>query len=62
MESNVKLSLELQIEKGRGYVPSEENKTASAAIGTIFVGFHLYPDPQREVCRGKLPRRTENGL
>jgi len=37
MESNVKLSLELQIEKGRGYVPSEENKTASAAIGTIFV-------------------------
>ena len=37
MESTVKLSLELQIEKGRGYVPSEENKTASAAIGTIFV-------------------------
>jgi len=37
MESSVKLSLELQIEKGRGYVPSEENKTASASIGTIFV-------------------------
>jgi DNA-directed RNA polymerase subunit alpha len=37
MESNVKLSLDVQIEKGRGYVPSEENKTGSAPIGTIFV-------------------------
>ena len=37
MESNVKLSLDIQIEKGRGYVPSEENKTNSAPIGTIFV-------------------------
>ncbi|MCC7233504.1 MAG: DNA-directed RNA polymerase subunit alpha [Bacteroidia bacterium] len=37
MESSVKLSLDLFIDKGRGYVPSEENKTASSAIGTIFV-------------------------
>jgi len=37
MESNVKLSLDIQIEKGRGYVPSEENKTNSAPVGTIFV-------------------------
>jgi DNA-directed RNA polymerase subunit alpha len=37
MESNVKLSFEIQIEKGRGYVPSEENKTNSAPIGTIFM-------------------------
>ena len=27
MEPNVKLSLELTIEKGRGYVPAEENKS-----------------------------------
>jgi len=37
MESSVKISMEIQIDKGRGYVPSEENKTNSAPIGTIFV-------------------------
>src|SRR6187455_3457814 len=37
MEGNVKFTLEIQIEKGRGYVPSEENKTNSAPIGTIFM-------------------------
>src|SRR5436190_12007124 len=37
MESNVKISIDIQIDKGRGYVPSEENKTNSAPIGTIFV-------------------------
>jgi len=37
MESNVKISIDVQIDKGRGYVPSEENKTNSAPIGTIFV-------------------------
>lgn len=37
MESNVKISLDITIDKGRGYVPSEENKNSSAPIGTIFV-------------------------
>ena len=37
MESNVKISMDIQIDKGRGYVPSEENKSSSAPIGTIFV-------------------------
>jgi DNA-directed RNA polymerase subunit alpha len=37
MESNVKLSVELTIEKGRGYVPAEENKTLNAPVGTIFL-------------------------
>jgi DNA-directed RNA polymerase subunit alpha len=37
MESNVKISIDIQIDKGRGYVPSEENKTNSAPISTIFV-------------------------
>ena len=37
MDSKVKLHLELEIEKGRGYVPAEENKKNNAAIGTIFV-------------------------
>jgi len=37
MESTVKLSMELNIEKGRGYVPAEENKNLNASIGTIFM-------------------------
>lgn len=37
MEPSVKLSLDLHIDKGRGYVPSEENKSNSAPIGTIAV-------------------------
>jgi DNA-directed RNA polymerase subunit alpha len=37
MDESVKLQLDLTIEKGRGYVPSEENKTNNAPIGTIFL-------------------------
>ncbi len=35
MEPSVKLNMELTIEKGRGYVPAEENKSINAPIGTI---------------------------
>jgi len=37
MDSSVKLELELTIEKGRGYVPAEENKRPESPIGTIFM-------------------------
>lgn len=36
LEPKVKLEMELTISKGRGYVPAEENKISTAAIGTIF--------------------------
>ena len=36
MEKSVSLQFELTIEKGRGFVPAEENKKAGAALGTIF--------------------------
>jgi len=36
-DSSVRLKMELTIERGRGYVPSEENKTNSAPNGTIFI-------------------------
>jgi DNA-directed RNA polymerase subunit alpha len=35
MEKSVKLDMEISIEKGRGFVLAEENKKASAPIGTI---------------------------
>jgi DNA-directed RNA polymerase subunit alpha len=37
MEKSVKLNAEITIEKGRGFVPAEENKKTSAPIGTIFI-------------------------
>jgi len=36
MDKKIALNLEISIEKGRGYVPAEENKKANAPIGTIF--------------------------
>jgi len=35
LTSNVKLNIEMSINKGRGYVPSEENKMLNAPLGTI---------------------------
>lgn len=37
METSVKLNIEMNIVSGRGYVPSEENKTPNAPFGTIFI-------------------------
>jgi len=37
MESSVKLNIELNITKGRGYVPADENKNSEATFGTIAV-------------------------
>ena len=37
LEKNISFSMELTIEKGRGYVPAEENKKAGVPIGTIFI-------------------------
>jgi DNA-directed RNA polymerase subunit alpha len=35
METSVKIQMEITIDKGRGYVPSEENKVANAPIGVM---------------------------
>jgi len=37
MDSSVKLIIDLNIEKGRGYVPADENKIANAPLGTISI-------------------------
>lgn len=37
MDKSVELNLTLTIEKGRGYVPAEENAQANASIGTIAI-------------------------
>jgi DNA-directed RNA polymerase subunit alpha len=37
LEPGIKLVVELTIDKGRGYVPAEENKVATAPFGTIAI-------------------------
>ncbi len=37
MDASIKLEMEFTIEKGRGYVPAEENKKTDATLGTIFM-------------------------
>jgi len=37
MEKNVKLQIELTVDKGRGYVSAEENKTKEGPIGLIYI-------------------------
>ena len=37
LEKNAKLNIDLTIEKGRGYVPAEENKNSSTEIGVISI-------------------------
>lgn len=37
LDPKVKIYIEITIDKGRGYVTSEENKNSSAQLGTIFV-------------------------
>lgn len=36
-DPSVRLKMELTVERGRGYVPAEENKSNSAPVGTIFI-------------------------
>jgi len=37
METSVKLQIDITIDKGRGYVPSEENKSNANPVGTIAI-------------------------
>ena len=37
MDSKVNFNMEITIEKGRGYVPAEENKKGGVPFGTIFI-------------------------
>ena len=37
LDSSVNFNIEINIGKGRGYVPAEENKISNTAIGTIFI-------------------------
>ena len=44
LDPKVTINMELTLEKGRGYVPAEENKKSSASVGTIFTDSYLHSD------------------
>jgi DNA-directed RNA polymerase subunit alpha len=37
MEPNVKMNIELSIDRGRGYIPAEENKMLGSTLGKIAI-------------------------
>jgi DNA-directed RNA polymerase subunit alpha len=37
MDPSVKLTLEISVDKGRGYVPADENRVTNAPVNTIFI-------------------------
>ena len=57
MEPSVKLQLELTINKGRGYIPADENKLDSAEIGVIAID-SIYT-PIKNVKYAVEPYRVE---
>ena len=61
MESSVTLKIELTIEKGRGYVPSEENKKATDPIGVIAIDSIHTPikNVQYEVSDYRVEQKTD---
>jgi len=62
LDPKVNLSLELTIEKGRGYVPAEENKKIISSCRYNLYRFYLYANQKCEIQRRKFPCRTENRL
>ncbi len=61
METSVKIEMELNIAKGRGYVPAEENKVNSAPFGTIFIDSIFTPivNVQYTVDNFRVEQKTD---
>lgn len=61
MDKNVKIHIELSIEKGRGFVPAEENKKAGMPIGTIFTDATFTPIKlvKYEILNHRVEQKTD---
>ncbi|MEG1498343.1 MAG: DNA-directed RNA polymerase subunit alpha [Bacteroidales bacterium] len=61
MEPSVKLTIDLTISKGRGYVPSEENKNTNDPVGTIAMDSIHTPikNVQYEVDNFRVEQKTD---
>ncbi len=61
MDASIKLEMEFTIEKGRGYVPAEENKKTEATLGTIFMDSIYTPmkNVSFEVVNFRVEQKTD---
>jgi DNA-directed RNA polymerase subunit alpha len=61
MDKNVKIHIELNIEKGRGYVPAEENKKSGMPLGTIFTDATFTPIKlvKYEILNHRVEQKTD---
>ncbi|NNC85771.1 MAG: DNA-directed RNA polymerase subunit alpha, partial [Bacteroidia bacterium] len=61
MENDVKIQMELQISKGRGYLPAEENKDPNASMGTIAMDAIFTPirNVKFEVDNYRVEQKTD---
>ncbi len=62
LDSKIKLNFDLTIEKGRGYVPAEENKKQNACNWNNFYRFYFYSGKKCKICNRKFPCRAKNRL
>ena len=49
LEKNVHFNMEIMIEKGRGYVPAEENKNINSELGVIAIDSIFYTRKKRKI-------------
>ena len=61
MDKNVKIHIELSIEKGRGLVPAEENKRSGMPLGTIFTDATFTPIKlvKYEILNHRVEQKTD---
>ena len=61
LEKDYKLNIELTIDKGRGYVPAEENKKSNDSIGTIAVDSIFTPvkNVKYEIENYRVEQKTD---
>ena len=61
MDPKVKINLEINIGKGRGYVPAEENRMEGVSIGTIFVDSIFTPirNVQYKIENYRVEQKTD---
>ena len=62
LDPDASFTIVLTINKGRGWVPAEENVTPQDDINTIAIDSIYTPIKKRQIHRRKLPRRPENRL
>lgn len=61
MDPKVKINLEVNIGKGRGYVPAEENRVEGSPVGTIFVDSIFTPirNVQYKIENYRVEQKTD---